>query len=737
MATKTINWDKGGGSFTVTYGGSGNGTIVVTSDANTLHEARSQSLTVKTTKGGTVEKTITVAQAMKPYIDLTNAVVTAANQTYSGSAKTPTPTVKLNGTTIPSTGYDVTYSDNTNAGTATITITGKGDYTGTATGTFTIAKANPTYTAPVAMTNLTYNGSSKYLTTAGSTSHGTIYYSLDGTNWYTTRRTRTNAGTYTSYWKLTGDANHNDVASTSITTTIAKASGSVTTAPTAKSVTYNGSSQALINAGSGTGTMYYRYKLSTSSTWSSWSTSVPSRTDAGTYNIEYYAAASTNYEQSSTGSLNVTMAKASRTLSFSNPTTVVAPSGNVTNTATPSAGASDGTITYSISSTTYATINSSSGKVTAKTSEGSATVTATISEGTNYLSASASYVIRVFSTVHAFAYTGNVQSLNLPAGTYKLQVWGAQGGSNAAASSYGITAQAGGKGGYSEGILTIGEDKTVYVFVGGQGGSSDNGGWNGGGGGSGSSSYNSGNTHGVSRMGCGGGGTDIALVTSTMTYSSYRTNRSSESLLSRMIVAGGGSGGAMCYRGITSTVTDYSQSGSVLTCKSTDSVSGNKVTLTGEASVASSVLTLAPTHTEVEETTLAQVGYVGGGTNGGGYSSTYQGKQTSAGTNGGFGYGANQTTTNYRYCSACGGGGWYGGGGASYSDSTMNYCKYSGGGSGFVNTSASAGNRPSGYTGLQLDSGTTYDGSQSFPNTAGTGNETGHEGDGYAKITRL
>lgn len=568
METKTINWETGGGTFTVTYGGSGDGTIVVTSDANTLHEARSQSLTVKTTKGGTAEKTITIAQAMKPYIDLTNAVVTAANQTYSGSALTPVPTVTLNGETIPSTGYDVTYSNNTNAGTASITITGKDDYTGTTTGTFTIARA-------------------------------------------------------------------------------------------------------------------------------------------------------------------------SRTLSFSNPTTVVAPSGNVTNTATPSAGASDGTITYSISSTTYATINSSTGKVTAKTSEGSATVTATISEGTNYLSASASYIIRVFNTVHAFAYTGNVQSLNLPAGSYKLQVWGAQGGSNAADSSYGITAQVGGKGGYSDGIITISEDKTVYVFVGGQGGSSGNGGWNGGGGGYGSSSYNTGGTNGVSRFGCGGGATDIALVTSNMAYYSYRTNRSSESLLSRIIVAGGGSGGAMCYRGIISTVTDYSVSGSRLTCKSTDSVSGKKVTLTGGASVASPLLTLTPTHEEVEEARLAQVGSVGGGTSGGGYSSTYQGKQNAAGYGGGFGYGANQKYYGDRYCSACGGGGWYGGGGGISSDYSMTYCEYSGGGSGWVNISASASNRPSGYTGLELDSGTTYDGSKSFPNTTETGNETGHSGDGYAKITRI
>ena len=54
-----------------------------------------------------------------------------------------------------------------------------------------------------------------------------------------------------------------------------------------------------------------------------------------------------------------------------------------------------------------------------------------------------------------------------------------------------------------------------------------------------------------------------------------------------------------------------------------------------------------------------------------------------------------------------------------------------------MNTAASAGNRPSGYTGIELDSGETKAGNTSFPNTAGTGNETGHSGNGYVKITRL
>ena len=107
MITKTKQWTTGTGSITIEYGGQGNGSIIITSDANSLHEARSMYIKVKTTDGSNIEKTITVNQAMKPYIDISNAVITASNKIYSGSANTPTPTVTLNGSTLPSTGYDV------------------------------------------------------------------------------------------------------------------------------------------------------------------------------------------------------------------------------------------------------------------------------------------------------------------------------------------------------------------------------------------------------------------------------------------------------------------------------------------------------------------------------------------------------------------------------------------------------------------------------------------------------
>lgn len=68
---------------------------------------------------------------------------------YSGTAITPPVTVTLNGQTLNFfTDYKVTYSNNTESGTATITVTGVGKYSGTATKTFEI-KAVEVNTDPI------------------------------------------------------------------------------------------------------------------------------------------------------------------------------------------------------------------------------------------------------------------------------------------------------------------------------------------------------------------------------------------------------------------------------------------------------------------------------------------------------------------------------------------------------------------------------------------------------------
>lgn len=382
-------------------------------------------------------------------------------------------------------------------------------------------------------------------------------------------------------------------------------------------------------------------------------------------------------------------------------------------------------------------------------------------------------------TVFNYSYTGTVQEVTLPPGRYKLQCWGAQGGNSSSYSGIGS------KGGYSEGEITLTEVTTFYVFVGGKGASSGNGGWNGGGGSSGSSLYNSGDTYGRSYPACGGGATDIATVTSDMAYSNRRNNRSAASLLSRCVVAGGGAGGSARYTevettsqnyvyhisksgtagsfngqylfqasipftaGKTYTLRDISPSGyskayieqwnssgnamgfgETLTIRDTASSVYINVFYSEPVSVTATVYVLEKTTSTDTSSSSSNSSQQGGGTSGRG---TSPGTQNGGG--GEFGKGKNQDITNYRYASGAGGGGWYGGG-SSYSDTSTSQINSSGGGSGFVNTAANAGYRPSGYTGLQLDSGETKAGNVSFPSPSG-GNETGHSGNGYARITVL
>ena len=97
----------------------------------------------------------------------------------------------------------------------------------------------------------------------------------------------------------------------------------------------------------------------------------------------------------------------------------------------------------------------------------------------------------------------------------------------------------------------------------------------------------------------------------------------------------------------------------------------------------------------VSDTTKKRGGGSTGSSSGG---SSYYGTQTAAGTGGDFGTGGNATgSNNYKYGAGGGGGGWYGGGASTnVSDTDTNYRTYNGGGSGYVYTSSTASNYPSG-----------------------------------------
>jgi len=120
------------------------------------------------------------------------------------------------------------------------------------------------------------------------------------------------------------------------------------------------------------------------------------------------------------------------------------------------------------------------------------------------------------SFIREYNYTGNVQSFTAPiSGIYKLEVWGAQGGSTNAINN-------GGKGGLSYGNIKMDKGSIIYLWVGGVGIiSSSIGGYNGGGA--------SGNT------GASGGGATHISITNRGILANY-VNYQDEVL----IVAGGG-----------------------------------------------------------------------------------------------------------------------------------------------------------------------------------------------------
>ena len=136
-----------------------------------------------------------------------------------------------------------------------------------------------------------------------------MYYKVGNGSYSTSIPQASAVGSYTIYYYAAASTNYTQSAEGSLTATIVKAAGSVSTAPTNRAAAYTGGNVNLVNAGSGTGTMYYRLNSG------SWGTSIPVASAVGSYTVYYYAAASTNYNQSATGSLTATIVKASGSVS--------------------------------------------------------------------------------------------------------------------------------------------------------------------------------------------------------------------------------------------------------------------------------------------------------------------------------------------------------------------------------------------------------------------------------------
>ena len=309
-----------------------------------------------------------------------------------------------------------------------------------------------------------------------------------------------------------------------------------------------------------------------------------------------------------------------------------------------------------------------------------------------------------------FGYTGAPQTFTAPySGYYKLEAWGAQGGN--AVTYSGIS---GGKGGYTSGNIYLNAGQVIYVYVGGAGQSTPGGkatgtsnpqrkatpGWNGGGG-AGNLQWpesNSGRSYGS-----GGGATDFRLTGGAWNNFS--------SLKSRIMVAGAG-GGAADNTG-----------------RYNGGAAGGLVGING-------------------------TGYwymhgspgIGGGQNYPGYAGTFPSNNPSGPIQGakqrvaGFGRGNGE---NDFWASAGGGSGYYGGGGSMHSQSAAGGSSFISGypGCDAISEESTSGNiihtgQPNHYSGMVFSDPVMKAGNASMPKPTG-GNETGHSGNGYARITPL
>ena len=94
-----------------------------------------------------------------------------------------------------------------------------------------------------------------------------------------------------------------------VTVTINKANSTVTKAPTAKTLTYNGQAQALVDAGTASGgTMQYALGTATEAT-QPYTTSIPTATDAGTYYVWYKVVGDKDHFDSEADCVTVTIAE--------------------------------------------------------------------------------------------------------------------------------------------------------------------------------------------------------------------------------------------------------------------------------------------------------------------------------------------------------------------------------------------------------------------------------------------
>ena len=441
------------------------------------------------------------AQSVDVAISVTDNVSIASASYILSESKTATPNVTINNGTASKTVtltnetktlYLITKTcDNLDNCKTSVSNGYKIDKVNPTIGT--IARAGNVFTIPVSDDiNLAryeiYNSSGTRL----------VNQTISGTSKNITY-TQSTAGTYTiKVYDHVGNVKETTFTMPSFTVSFASNNTNMgTVSPTSKTTNYNGSASATLSPKTG-----YHY-VSVSGTGCSVSGNVVTATG-----VTSNRTCTVNF---AINTYTVTFASNNTNMGTVSPTSATANyNGNATATISPKSG-----YRYKSVSGTGCSVSGNVVTATGVTSDRTCTVT---------FEASCSYAI---NTKWDYAYNGSVHEFTVPCnGTYKLEVWGAQGGDWFGAINMG------GLGGHMAGTKSLTKDSKLYIVVGGSGKTHN--GYNGGG---------SPGTpiEGYSACYMGGGASHIATAKrgdgQLTNYASYQSEV--------LIVAGGGGGGAM------------------------------------------------------------------------------------------------------------------------------------------------------------------------------------------------
>ena len=234
-----------------------------------------------------------------------------AAQTYTGSPIVPELTVKDGEIALSKdTDYTVKYQNNLNAGTATVTLTGKGNYSGSVNKDFTIKQKDVTAQRDATDIQVVVDKGTFDAPTFGDVT-GTLTYSYAGATSYDAivakLKTLPLGATGDIGYTYTANGNYTGTITGTLHFTVVNLpAATITTAPAAKSgLTFNGTEQVLVNAGSGITGGTLQYKLD----GGSYNAELPKATNAGSYTVYYKVKGNnTTHSDSSEQSFTVTIA---------------------------------------------------------------------------------------------------------------------------------------------------------------------------------------------------------------------------------------------------------------------------------------------------------------------------------------------------------------------------------------------------------------------------------------------